>query len=665
MTEAAWRPDRRQWWLLGAALLAASLPHLIRLPWSLVAVWCLLAGARVAYGVRGLGRVPSWLRLPIALLIVVLVFHHFGMRLGREAATTLLVMMAALKFLELERRRDAQVLVFVGFFLLAAAFLESQSLAMGLWLPAAFLSLVAAWLSLEQPPGVCRCRTLLRQSASLGLRALPVALGLFLLFPRLPSPLWQLPESDPGHRTGLSEHMEPGAISELALSTEPVARIRFPDGMPPAPLRYFRGPVLELTDGARWERVRKAQSETRRPETRIVTAGPSYRQEILLEAQPGSRILPAMELPTAPPPGARLEADLTLTAERELDQPRLYRVVSQPEARIVRLSETDRLLNLLVPERIGERVRRLARRFRDGATQPRQIIEAALAYFRREPFHYTLRPPRLDDRRDPVAAFLFETRRGFCEHYASAFAILMRIAGLPARVVTGYQGGEVNPLGNHLVLRRADAHAWTEVWIEGEGWIRVDPTAAVAPERIEQPLDPQGLFDDRVRFVADPDEPLGRLIARLRAGWDLMDATWTRAVAGFDRHRQLDLLGRFGLAGLTWQLLATLAVMLLVPCAGLLAIFLIRRWRRERPDPAVVLYDRFRHLCRRRGLATPANEGPCELLHRLARERPEMFPEADRFIRDYVLLRYGRAESHAMPIILSRMQDTLRNLGTR
>ncbi len=662
MAETTWRPDRRQWWLLGAALLIVSLPHLCRLPWSLVAVWCLLAGARVAYGVRGLGWVPSWLRLPIALLIVILVFHHFGLRLGREAATTLLVMMTALKFLELQRRRDAQVLVFVGFFLLAAAFLESQSLAMGVWLPAAFLSLVAAWLSLEQLPGVCRCRTLMRQSVSLGLRALPVALGLFVLFPRLPSPLWQLPESEPGHRTGLGDHMEPGAISELALSPEPVARIRFPDGIPPPALRYFRGPVLELTDGARWERVHKAQSGTRAAETRVAARGPRYRQEILLEPQPRSRVLPAMELVTALPPGARLQADLTLVADRKLDQPRLYRVTSQPESRIVRLSESERLLNLLVPERIGERVRRLARRFRDGAAHPRQIVEAALSYFRREPFHYTLRPSRLDDRDDPVGAFLFETRRGFCEHYASAFAILMRIAGLPARVVTGYQGGEVNPLADHLVLRRADAHAWTEVWVDGEGWIRVDPTAAVAPERIEQPLDPRGLFDDRVRFVADPDGPLGRLIARLHAGWDLMDAAWTRAVAGFDRRRQLDLLERFGLAGLTWQLLATLAVMLLAPLAGLLAIFLIRRWHRERPDPALALYDRFRRLCRRQGLATPANEGPCELLQRVARQRPTMLPEAERFIRDYVALRYGRTRAPAIPALLNRMRQTLRSL---
>jgi len=213
-------------------------------------------------------------------------------------------------------------------------------------------------------------------------------------------------------------------------------------------------------------------------------------------------------------------------------------------------------------------------------------------------------------------------------------------------------------------LRRADAHAWTEVWIEGEGWIRVDPTAAVAPERIELPPDPQGLFGDRVAFVSDPDDPLGRWIARLRAGWDLMDATWTRAVAGFDRHRQVTLLRHFGFEGFTWQLLATLAVMLLAPLAGLLAIHLVRRWHRERPDPVVSLHARFLQLCRKRGLSTPPNEGPCELLEKLARERPEMLPEARRFIRAYVSLRYGRTAADARPELLKRMGSALRALET-
>ncbi|RMG31755.1 MAG: DUF3488 domain-containing protein [Gammaproteobacteria bacterium] len=645
--EPAWRPDRRQWWLLGTALLLASLPHLLELPWSLVTVWILLAGARIAYGVQGLGRVPGWLRLPIALLIAVLVFHHHGTHLSRAAATTLLVMMAALKFLELSRRRDAYVLLFVGFFLVAAALLEDQSLAMGLYLLPVFLVLVATWLGLEAPPGECRCRALLRRALRMSLQTLPLALALFVLFPRLPAPLWRLPENGAA-RMGLGDSMEPGAISALARSTEPVARVRFSDGIPPPQQRYFRGPVLEFTDGRRWQRISDRRPLAAPPAEGLQLLGHPVRQEILLEVQPHTRILPALDYPVEVRPPARWRADYTLEAGHDIDRARLYRVVSYPRARIRHLSETDRLLNLLVPETLSPRVRALARRLRDQAAGvPGRIVAGALAFFRRQPFHYTLHPPALDGYPDPVDAFLFETRRGFCEHYASAFTLLMRAAGLPARVVTGYQGGEVNPLGHYLVLRRADAHAWSEVWIEGAGWVRVDPTAAVAPERIERPLEPDLPAREGVPYLAAPDHPLAHWLRRLRQGWDLVDATWSRALAGFDRHRQRALFARLGLHGLSWQILATLAVLFLVPLAGLAGLLLVRRWRRERPDPVCRLYGRFRARCRRHGLTVPECQGPASLLASLRRRRPAWLPEAEAFLTAYIRLRYGPPLSEA------------------
>lgn len=644
-----WLPHPRQIWGLTLLLALSAAPHLLRLPFTLTGLWLLAVAWRLNLMLNGQPLPPRPLRLGVTLAAGFALYLQYGTVLGREAGSALLVMMAGLKFLELRQRRDAYVLVLLAYLLVAVQFLFSRAPLTAGYAVVATLLVTAAWIGLERPAGTQPWRKDLALAVRLLAQAVPLMLILFVLFPRLPGPLWSLP-SDAHARTGLSGAMEPGRISELALSEAVAFRADFDGPLPPPAQRYWRGPVFEFTDGRRWWGLdEKTPAFGITPA--VQTHGTAYRYWLTLEPS-GTPWLPVLEMTTTLPPDVMRLPTLEVRARRNVDALRRDVFVAFTAYRAHAADTATLMRNLEVPVTLSARVRELAQSWRDSTRSERAVVDAALRHFNTEAFVYTLTPPRLG--RDPADEFLFETRRGFCEHYASAFTLLMRAAGIPARVVTGYQGGEVNPLGGHLVVRQSDAHAWAEVWLKDTGWLRVDPTAAVAPERIEYGIDPGfARAGDSVRFRLDDSSALAEALRRARFALDALNNGWNQWVLSYGPERQRDLFAGWGLRDMDWRKLVWALLIALGTALGVLALVLLRR-PRSHIDAAAQLYARFRKRLAAHGIDAPPQQGPRDLLARIERLQSPSHEAASRIVELYIALRYAPRPDARLLIELQR-----------
>ena len=625
-----WHPRRSLWLGLGLMLLLAAAPHLPRLPLPAALAWCLVVGWRLYLGLRQRPPPGRWTRLLLLLLTSLVLWAQFGTLLGREAGSSLLVLLLALKFLELKGHRDVSLLVFLAYFLLLVQLLFDQSPLTAGYLLVTALLITTLWVEFSDPTGQ-PLRQSLRLAGTLLLQALPLMLVLFLLFPRIPGPLWNLPRDAHGAVTGLSNEMEPGRISALAQSEAVAFRVSFEGEVPPPAQRYWRGPVLDWTDGRRWTPA-GAGDDGQGFAPRPLDAG--RRHWVTLEPH-GERSLLALDRPATAPPGARLARDYQLLVPQPIYERRRYAVTSHPRFDSGGEAPELRARARQLPPGSHPRLRALAGEWRRESPDPEALITRALQHFNRQPFVYTLNPPRLGP--DPMDEFLFETRRGFCEHYAAAFTLLMRAAGLPARVVTGYLGGELNPVDRYLVVRQSDAHAWAEVWLEGEGWRRVDPTAAVAPERVERGILPR---------PGPEGEALGFRVAG-QAAWlrhyrDALGHRWNQWVLGYGPERQRDLLRDLGLGEGDWPGLVRLLVAALLLATLVLAGLILYRPGR-RADPAQRLYEGFCRKLARRGVTRRPGEGPRDFARRAAARLPGQAARIEAIGRDYIRLRYREA----------------------
>lgn len=643
------------------ALLLAVLPQYDRLPlWLALAVVaaCLW---RLESVERRLGAPPLWLRVLLLLAGVagLLISHHT--LLGPEGGVSFLILSALLKILESRTRRDAFVSAVLDFFLLATAFLFSQSLLLTLYVGLASLAAVAALLVLQQRPGIGPDRTLRRAAVLVG-QALPLMLVLFMLFPRLP-PLWTLNQSQGSARTGFSDTMSPGDISSLSESTETAFRVEFQGQPPPSGQLYWRGLVFGFFDGKRWSQGYPLTDQVPLPPQGLpawveaADAAP-LRYRIILEPtdQPWLFSLGVSRSPTAK---VGLTRDQRLVYRDPVFQRFTYEVESWPAARadVQEMPEWMRRQALQLPTGGNPEARRLAERLRNSSTSSERMVQEVLSLFREERFFYTLEPPALGE--DRIDDFLFRTRRGFCEHYASSFVFLMRAAGVPARVVAGYQGGEPGPLGDYWLVRQLDAHAWAEVWMPGRGWVRVDPTAAVAPQRIQagaaQAAQSRAYWGDTAGGALRHNSY--RMLRQLRNAADYLNYRWHRDVVGYDSARQDGLMSRLlGSSDLRLRLLVmgtALAVL-----AGLLMWLALRGQRRDLHP-----LDRFyRMYCRRmarRGIVREAGEGPQDFARRVAVTRPALAEESREFARLYAALRYRRPGDKA-PLLSRRLRRIAR-----
>ena len=624
------RIGQRPFELIALGVAATIATHASHLP-----LW-LTFGAAGAISMRAWLRrrsakpVPAWLRLPAAALLLFAVIEQFGTVFGREPGSVLGCGLLALKLLETEHARDARVAVGFAGFVLMSALLFEQSLAFTLGVSLILIVLLAALVAL-QPAPIETARPLraeLRLATRLLAAALPFAVLAFLLIPRLGSPLWGAPGRDMEARTGLSERMQPGAIGELLLDDTPAMRVSF-DGVPPPPSqRYFRAIVLWDFDGATWTRERR--DGFLRPES-AQAAGAPLNYTITLEPT-DRRWLPALDMPLAAPGGAHFGADRVLIADDLISQPREYRMRSATVYKLApELTAKERERALALPDGFDPRSRAMALRWRN-ANDESGVIRSALDLFHAS-FTYSLDVPPLA--RDSVDDFLFSTRKGFCEHYASAFVVLMRAAGIPARVVTGYQGGWWNDSSGYLLVRNSDAHAWAEVWREGRGWVRVDPTAAVSPARIE------------LGAAAANDASAWSQSAWLRAlrnEFDFANGLWTRTIIRFDALRQKSMLTPFGVdsanqGDLLLAFSIALGVFLLAA-----TLWAMRDVARTSDDALDLAWTRFARRLADAGVARKPGEGPLDFLSRARRALPASANALGELVQNYVALRYGAIE---------------------
>jgi len=628
-------------WAAAVACLALA-GHVTRLPAWLLVFSATLIGWRVIAEHARLKPPGRLVRYALAALLFAGVISEFGRVIGRDAGVALLAGLSGLKFVELaDKRRDFAVSVLLSWFVALGAVLYEQSLLVSLYAGFTLAAGLAALYRLADP-GRPPPSVLLRRAGTMLALAAPLTVLLYLLFPRLEGSLWGLPVGESVARTGMTNQLDPGSVSALSHNDAVAFRVVFDARRPPMSARYWRGLVLEASDGRRWFEAPDAHPDAIAPHPR----SDPYDYTVTMEPS-GQRWLFALELPArADPAVAAPGAGQTLRALKPIDEVTRYHATSYIDYTEPEISMREWVRNLELPP-ISRRVATLASRLQvAGRGEPRRIAAAALDYFSNQPFRYTLRPPLLGP--DPVDEFLFDTRAGYCEHYASAFTTLMRAAGVPARVVVGYMGGEFDPDRRYLVVRQSDAHAWAEIWTDDRGWTRVDPTAAVAPERIEYGAETVRLLvaNGATLGSVGADE-LARIVQRdwvnatwRRLGWyaDGLERGWNDWVAAYGPERQMELLRTLGMRASGAR---DLVVALAIGLALLLAILAVVGWaRRERPAPVVVTWNRYCARLARAGLARAAHEGPLAYLERCQAARPDLRAQLQRITNLYVSIRY-------------------------
>ena len=637
-------------WLVLIGSIGLLTPHQ---PIALIPVVVLALMWRRLHEVNGWPLPPRWLLLLLALASTALVLLHFHALWGRDAGVSLLVMAAGLKLLETRDARDHYSVFLLTFFLLTSVLLFDQAPLIFALVVVLFWFLVGAWIGLSQPLALPIGQRV-RHAGRLLIAGLPFALILFALFPRPPGGLWGVQQPGGQAVTGLSEQLRPGQFDRLAENPSPAFRVRFYGEIVPPEGRYWRVYVMSAfaeDDPESWVADQAA------PAPRLETLDASLtRYEVTLEPT-GSRQLPSLAAAVNTPERTRVDANLVVHRAAEVSDRLRYTITSATDYRLdvgklPRFRKTRYLRQGGLNPLLGD----LAQGWRD--QPPRARVEKALAYFRENDFRYTRSPGRREGS-DRADAFLFETRRGYCADYADAFVRLMRAADVPARVVTGYQGGEVN--GDYLVVRQSDAHAWAEVWFADTGWQRVDPTTAVAPERIETGV-AQSMRDDAslpATVRRDPDS-FGR---QLRLGLEQFDNRWNQYVLGYDGRLQLDLFGWIGLSG-ERPIWSAIWALVLAGLAWWLTIWGLSRRERRRlfASEADYLWERLLGDLERLGVTRQPEESERALLDRAAATLPGLADDLGRIASLLEAHRYARHSSRRQERLLV---DRLTNLHRR
>jgi len=620
------------------------LPHVEHLPgWATALTALVLAWrARLAF-VNG--PMPNrWILAAVLALAIGLTFWSYRTLLGKEPGVTLAVALMALKTLELRARRDAFVVFFLGFFIILTHFLYSQSLLVALAMLVSVWGLLTAVVLAHMPVGQPSLKQASGLAARTALLGAPVMALLFVLFPRI-GPLWGVPQ-DGVSKTGLSNVMKMGTMSAVALDDSIAMRLRFDGPAPAPPEMYFRGPVLTTFDGVEWRPAGLPYaplSLPARPPT-LKTSGTPLHYEATLEP---SRLgaVPLLEATTEIQgvEGYRIVAreDMQWLADRPvIDRLRFKATAS---TRFVlgaprRVGELQEALEL--PASFNPRTIAWAKAFHDAparrSANAQQLAAALLQHIRYQGFSYTLAPGEYG--RDAVDEFWLDRKEGFCEHFAAAFVVLMRALGVPARIVTGYQGTDLPPIDDFYIVRQSSAHAWAEYWQSGVGWVRADPTGAVAPDRISRSnrLAPQPGF---VAGTLDAMSP--QLFARLRSGWEAVNNRWNQWILNYSRGQQFDVLKQIGFVSPSWEDLTLLLVGALssLALAGALWAWLDR----HRVDPWVRQLERIRRALRTLDVAAAAHEAPRTLATRVRARLGSAGEPLAALLDALESQRYGRA----------------------
>jgi len=638
-----------------ACILLVSAPHAEHLPLWVSAECAALLAWRAYLSYRAAPLPPRWLLLGITLASVAAIALIFRSLFGREVGVTLLILLSTLKLLELRALRDATVLIYLSCFIIITNFFYSQSIPTALFMLFTLLVIMATWVHLHT--GDLKLKPRLRIAGVLLLQAIPLSLILFVLFPRVQGPLWGLPQ-DAYASSGLSDTMSPGSLSKLSLNDAVAFRVTFDGTVPPREQMYWRGPVLWDFDGSTWTRGHNA---TLLP-PKLDDAGSPVNYTVTLEPH-NKRWLFALDLPGKLSIAADLAPDFQLLSRNPVNARIRYQASSFLSYR-ANLEEPPQQMRraLALPRGFNPQARKLAAAWRAeaeatpspsfdklrtgqaspggrGSNRPaginERLVRTVLGYFNQGGFVYTLEPPLLGA--NGIDEFLFSTKQGFCEHYAGSFVFLLRAAGVPARVVTGYQGNEYNALGNYYIVRQSDAHAWAEAWLPERGWVRYDPTAAIAPARIQSGLSAAVSNTAVLPFMArNPPQWL----RELRFNWDALANRWNQWVLGYNPEMQFAFLTRLGMEDITWQKMALNMLAGIFILVGLFTLILLRRLVVRSRDPVQAAWLKLCRKLGKAGLPRMPHEGPLDYADRVAAARPEIADNIHDLAARYIGLRY-------------------------
>lgn len=648
-------------WLLGGLLLAA-LPLMFQTPEILLGfLGCLIW--RFVIERSGRHIPPSWVRLVVGVVGVLTILGVHGNFFNLVACMGLLLLLVALKVLEMRTEREFMLLAFLAYFILLTALFFTQTLLTCVYVGAVFVVLTGTLIhftsgSAKRLDGW----PLVRYAGVLLLKALPIIIILFFFVPRPRGDFILKFKREIQAQSGISDQMNPGTFSELVLTDEVVFRADFPTGdAPPLGDLYWRVAVFSECHGLAWRR--SAQENGPFPSPQFT--GRKIVQRVTMPQQNGRQVY-ALDRPLSVDGPATLTSGGILTLNR--DQPQFFGpliVTSQLGNDRTPIASAEWALVTTPPENVGPRVRQLVNRWQQKTREPREIVQLALAYFRTEKFRYTLNPGTYAN--DALEEFLFERKRGFCEHFAASFATLMRVAGIPSRVVAGYHGGEYNPLGSYFTIRQANAHAWAEIWLAGRGWVRYDISEAVDPAFI----DPSTQLATRhgasstepdADTAAAPETSIWSTIATsARFAWDAANYQWNLRILGFDQTMQRDLYSRLGINGwFSWKLMG-------IFLAGIALVAVIAtgvlRPKAERRDNLLCYYRRFCKDLAQAGTPRRPNEGPLDYSRRLAAAYPEKSEAIESLAKAFIQARYGyaigRQEERRFALSFKQLRDEL------
>jgi transglutaminase-like putative cysteine protease len=662
--------DARDTLFLLAVIAWILLPQVNELP-----LWCsALAGAVLLWrGWLAVKTQPlptrSWLVLLTAVTLAATWFTHRTL-LGRDAGVTLLVVLLTLKTLELRARRDAFVIFFLGFFCMLSNFFYSQSLLTAFNMLLGLLGLLTMLVNAHMPVGRPPLSQAAKTAGWMALLGTPIMLVLFLLFPRL-APLWGIPGDAMAGRSGLSASMQVGTIASLALDESVAMRIKF-DGTPPRKQdMYFRGPVLSNFDGREWRPSRLNTSARFGVTADLAVAGGPVNYEVTLEPtnRPWLFVMEAAAQVPALPSGfqATMQTDLQWLANRPITDLLRYKAQSYPDFQHGPLQAAPGLQEFIdLPSGFNPRTRALAGEIRNDPRLARagtaRLVEAVMERLRTGGYSYTLEPGVYGEH--SADEFWFDRKQGFCEHIASAFVILMRAMDVPARIVTGYQGGELNNVDGFWVVRQSSAHAWAEVWESGRGWVRVDPTSVVAPGRIgefERLAAPQGAVARALRTFSPT------LMAQLRIFWEATNNSWNQWVLNYTQGRQLNLLKNLGFESPSWEDLSYVLIAIIVLAALTGAGWTL--WERAQHDPWVRLLARARKRLDKAGIPSTPASSPRQLAQEVLARYGRQPGSTAQALADWLLRleqqRYAAAPAAAgkAPLQLQALREEFRQLA--
>jgi len=621
-------------------------PHAARVPLWVLVVYLAAVTWRVQVH-RGRWSFPGrWVKVAMTATCIGGIYASYRSVIGLEPTVALLLTAFALKLTELARRKDAYVLLFLGYFVCITEFLFSQDLLITLYSLLNVVLITTALVALHQPWQQQFNSKPLWLATRMLAQAVPMMLVLFFLFPRL-GPLWTVPVKSHTAKTGMSDFMRPGDVASLSKSDEVAFRVKFEGDIPPQSELYWRGLVLSRMQQGAWTTLSyydlPAAERSQQP---VAPAGEPLEYSVIM-APTQQHWLFGLHYARSPDSGVMHAPEYRMFSLVPIEAETLYRARSWLDYPVgVELSDWRRRTETSLPAEANPRTRALAAALRDRAASDEGMVEAVLERFNREAYVYTLNPGVLTGR-DTIDSFLFDTRRGFCEHYASAFVLLMRAAGIPARVVAGYQGGEVNPVNRTVIVHQFDAHAWAEVWLPEQGWVRVDPTAAVAPERIEQGL--EEAVEGEGSFLADsPLSPLRYrsipLVNLLRLRYDALTYRWQSWIVGYDNERQFALLQDF-FGEISGRVFATVLLgswaLVLIP----VSVALLRRPRTRERNPADRVFLQFCQRLAALGVARGRGEAPGEYGRRAALALPEYAGQLLRITELYSRLAYHRTRA--------------------